>query len=67
MDEIDLILGAFADRHGDAFTEEEFEAFEALLGAQDQDVYAWIIGQAEVPHAFRTPLMTRLQAFRPMP
>jgi antitoxin CptB len=62
--EIDLILGRFTDAHGDAFTPEEFEAFEALLQAQDQDVYAWIIGQAEVPTAFRTPLMTRLQAFR---
>ena len=63
--EIDLILGPFADVQGPDFTPEDFEAFEALLLEQDQDVYAWIIGQAEVPAAFRTPLMTRLQAFRP--
>jgi antitoxin CptB len=63
--EIDLILGPFADQHGPAFSEQDFLSFEALLEAEDQDVYAWIIGQAEVPAAFRTPLMSRLQAFRP--
>ncbi len=63
--EIDLILGPFADTHGDAFTPEEFAAFESLLDQQDQDVYAWIIGQADIPDEFRTPLMTRLQVFRP--
>ena len=63
--EIDLILGPYADAHGAEFTPSDFEAFEALLEQQDQDVYAWIIGQDEIPTAFRTPLMTRLQAFRP--
>jgi len=63
--EIDLILGRFADAHGAQFTAEDFDSFEALLEQQDQDVYAWIIGQAEVPAAFRTSLMSRLQAFRP--
>jgi antitoxin CptB len=63
--EIDLILGRFADTYGPDFTGSDFAAFEALLEEQDQDVYAWIIGQAEVPPAFRTPLMTRLQAFSP--
>jgi len=63
--EIDLILGPFADAHGDSLTVAELEAFEALLLEQDQDVYAWIIGQAEIPAAFRTSLMSRLQTFRP--
>ena len=43
--EIDLILGRFTDAHGDAFTPEEFEAFEALLQAQDQD--ACVDGQSK--------------------
>lgn len=63
--EIDLILGRFADQYGPAFTAADFEAFEALLEEEDQDVYAWIIGQAQTPPAFRTPLMIRLQAFSP--
>lgn len=63
--EIDLILGGFADRYGESFTPEEFATFEALLEAEDQDVYAWIISQAEVPAEHRSPLMERLKAFRP--
>lgn len=63
--EIDLILGGFADAHGEELAEAELVDFEALLEAADQDVYAWIIGQAEIPDAYRTPLMARLKAFRP--
>lgn len=63
--EIDLILGRFADAHGEAFTAEELADFEALLDENDQDVYAWIIRQTPVPAEFQTPLMGRLQAFIP--
>ncbi len=63
--EIDLILGGFADAHGEGLTEQEFADFEALLEAQDQDVYAWIIGQADVPASYATPLLARLSSFRP--
>lgn len=63
--EIDLILGPFADRHGAELSPQDFADLEALLDEADQDVYAWIIGQAEVPSAFATPVMARLQAFRP--
>ena len=63
--EIDLILGGFADAHGPALTPAEFDDFEALLEAPDQDVYAWIVGQDEIPPAYRTPLMARLMTFRP--
>jgi antitoxin CptB len=63
--EIDLIFGRFADRYGDDFTEADYLAFEALLDENDQDVYAWIIGQSPTPAAFQTPLMARLQAFIP--
>jgi len=63
--EIDLILGRFADLHGEGFAEADFIAFEALLDENDQDVYAWIIGQSPTPAEFETPLMLRLRAFIP--
>ena len=63
--EIDLILGRFADAHGEAFSEADFTAFEALLDENDQDVYAWIIGQSPTPPQFETPLMERLRVFVP--
>lgn len=63
--EIDLILGRFADQYGQAFTEADFVSFEVLLDENDQDVYAWIIGQSLTPPEFETPLMARLRAFIP--
>ena len=61
--EIDLILGAFADRHVAELPESELAAFEALLEAPDQDVYAWVTGASPVPPDYDTPLMARLRAF----
>jgi antitoxin CptB len=63
--EIDLILGRFADQYGEGFTDADFQAFEVLLDENDQDVYAWIIGQSATPPRFETPLMARLRAFIP--
>ncbi|MDP9103176.1 MAG: succinate dehydrogenase assembly factor 2 [Pseudomonadota bacterium] len=63
--EIDLILGRFADQNGEILGEADLLAFEALLDQEDQDVYAWIIGQIPTPAAFETPLMGRLRAFVP--
>lgn len=64
--EIDLILGGFADAHLAALDAGELEAFERLLDAPDQDVYAWIVG-ADAPADFETPLLDRLRRFRVPP
>ncbi len=61
--EIDLILGRFADRFAAELTEIELAAFEALLEAPDQDVYAWITGAAPAPAAYDSPLLARLSSF----
>ena len=63
--ELDLIMGGFADRHGGELSQAELADFEALLSEQDQDVYAWIVGQTPTPVQLDTPLMRRLKAFRP--
>jgi antitoxin CptB len=63
--EMDLILGPFADQHAHKLPDEEFEAFEALLNAPDQDVYGWIIGREPPPPEHDTALMKKLQAFDP--
>jgi antitoxin CptB len=41
----------------------ELDEFETLLEQPDQDLYAWIIGQAQCPAAFDTPLFERLRRF----
>jgi antitoxin CptB len=62
--EADLIVGPFADREVEAMTAEELDAFEALLDAPDQHLYAWIVGREPVPAEHDTPVMERLRAFR---
>ncbi len=47
--EMDLILGPFADARLANFSDEDLEAYERLLGENDQDLYRWVSGQAEAP------------------
>ncbi len=63
--EMDLILGPFADQHAQNLAEDELAAFEALLLADDQDVYGWVIGREPPPPEHDTVLMKKLQAFDP--
>lgn len=62
--EIDLILGAFADRHIGDLDEAGLAEFERLLDAPDQDVYAWIVGRERPPVAFDGPLLALIRSFR---
>lgn len=62
--ELDLILGRFADEKLEGLDEAGLEAFEALLNANDQDVYAWITDAAEAPAEHNTPTLERVRAFR---
>lgn len=61
--ELDMIMGAFADRRIAAMTHAELDDFERFLDAPDQDVYAWIIGETPPP-LFDTPLLTALRTFQ---
>jgi antitoxin CptB len=61
--EIDLILGGFADRFAEAFTDEEAAAFEHLLQAPDPELYEWILGRAPAPAQYAGPMLKRLQAY----
>lgn len=61
--EADLILGPFAEKHVRAMDEAELSAFEALLGQEDRDLYAWVTGTAEAPAALASPVLSRLIAF----
>ena len=61
--EADLLLGGFADERGDDLSAQEIEQFEALLEAQDQDVYAWILGAQPAPAEHDHALLAQLRAF----
>jgi antitoxin CptB len=60
--EMDLVLGPFADAHLAGMTEADLVTYDALLAENDQDLMAWILGQAETPPAL-TPLLTRITTF----
>lgn len=62
--EIDLILGRFADRRLADLDDAGLDAFEALLGANDQDVYLWITEEVEAPPEHDTPILALIRAFR---
>ncbi len=47
--EMDLILGGFADACLSDLNEAELDAYENLLIENDQDLYQWMSGQAEIP------------------
>lgn len=62
--EADLLIGPFADAHLAGFGPDELDAFEHLLGAEDQDLYGWIIGREPAPADYDGPVLRRLMAFR---
>ena len=62
--EADLILGPFADAELETMSDADLVHFEALLGEECRDVYAWIIGKEATPGQFETPVMERLRLFQ---
>jgi len=47
--EMDLVLGPWADAHLAGLSEVELEEYEVLLAENDQDLMAWILGNAPPP------------------
>jgi antitoxin CptB len=60
--EVDIIFGTFAAAELDGMSEAELDQFEALLAAPDQDVYAWLRGEAAAPASHDTPVLARMKA-----
>jgi antitoxin CptB len=60
--EVDLIFGTFAAREIVTLDDAGLDALEALLDAPDQEVFAWLKGEAPVPPAHDTPVFARLRA-----
>lgn len=50
--EMDIMLGTFADRTLASLSPQQLEQYEALLGASDPDLYAWITGREPAPEAY---------------
>lgn len=61
--EMDLLLGRFCDAELGALPEAEIADLEALMEAQDRDVFSWLSGEFAVPAAYDTPVFRRVRAF----
>ncbi len=58
---MDLILGRFWDESGPALSASRLDLYEDLLCENDQDLYAWVSGNAEPPDRF-VSLIARIKA-----
>ena len=63
MREVDLITGRFADAHLGTLSDREVTEFERLMDVPEPDLLNWVMGAAEIPAAYDTPLFRRLCAF----
>ena len=59
--EMDLILGPWADARLAGLGAGDLAAYDALLSENDQDLLAWVLGQAVPPPAL-APLIGRIAA-----
>ena len=64
MQETDLILGRFAERHLAAMTEEQLDRFEALLEEGDNDLFDWISGRQPPPLDRDNDVMRLIRNFK---
>lgn len=61
--EMDFVVGRFADAELDGMNGEEITQLEALMDLPDPDLFAWVVGQTEVPAQYDTPVFRRMVAF----
>ena len=65
--EADLLLGSFAERYLGGFTPAQVDHYEALLGADDGDLLAWIGGRAAPPPEWESDVLRLLLSFKYAP
>lgn len=61
--EMDLLMGQFADARIETLTDRDLDDIEALLEAQDRDVFSWLTGELELPEEFNTPVFGQIREF----
>lgn len=61
--EMDILLGGFAQARIEGMSDEELDAFEALLHIPDQDFYNMLVKDGPIPPAYDTPMMREIVSF----
>ena len=63
MKETDLLLGHFARTHLPHLDAAGLDEFEAILAAGDIAIYAWVMGNEQVPDVYDTPVFHLIKKF----
>ena len=63
MKEMDILMGKFADAKLAVLSDEDLNAFEALMDAPDPDLFKWLTDAAPLPQEFDTALFWQLKSF----
>lgn len=61
--EADILVGGFAEEALPAMNTAELDAFEQILSANDQEIYAWVTGNAAPPPDVDVGMIARMRAF----
>ena len=62
--ELDLLLGQFAERHLDQFSDAEIDLYEIILEADEHDIYGWVSGRQAVPPLLDNHVMAAILNFK---
>lgn len=65
--ENDIMIGHYIDQNIDTLSHDDCAWFELLFEESDQDLQRWIMGFADVPEQFATPLMAAMQKLDYLP
>ena len=65
--EMDLLIGSFADAHLNSFDAAQLGRFEALLDVPEPVVYDWILGRSQPPAEFDHDVLRLLLDFEYKP
>ncbi|MBM3541817.1 MAG: succinate dehydrogenase assembly factor 2 [Alphaproteobacteria bacterium] len=63
--ELDRLMGAFAEKYVAAMDEMQLAAFEQLLECADPNLFDWLTGRSVAPAEYEGPVLDRIRAFRP--
>ena len=64
MQELDLLLGRFAERFLDGMSDGQLDRFEAVIVENDLDLLDWITGREALPEALDHDVMRLILEFR---
>lgn len=61
--ETDFLLGRFAMAHLDNYSMQELSDYQAIVEANDADLYDWLSGKSAIPEGYNADIINKIIAF----